>query len=160
MAEPILLNDPLQWEQVYSETKFGTPMTGYGKRYLPIPPYLIPTLFDSHIIAAQTLIPNAGPRWRVGCWVQQILDPSPISGLQMQAREFTVPPNRAALLVFPRLTNQFKLQVRIPWWHEELTLQIYQYNGAYNTRIEELVTSQTDVIRVDLARIETKINAL
>lgn len=160
MDEPILLNNPLLWQQVYSETKVGASVAGYGDRYVPIAPFFIPTLFDTHILLIQTVIPDAQPRWRLGCRVRQFLEPAPVAGLEVQGKEFSIPPNRATLVAFPRLTSQFKLQAWVPYWHRQITLAVYEYSGANQTLLEELITSQTDVIRVDLTRIETKIDAL
>jgi hypothetical protein len=157
MQEVILHNDPNSWVEAYSETKTAQSVLGYGDRYYPLEPWFVPVLFESHILMVHAAISDVNPRWRMACRVKQFLEPKPIAGLEVQGADFVVPPNKGKLLVFPRLTTQFKLQVYIPYWFKTIALTIYQYTGDYVTSIEELVKDQTNVIRVDLARIETRV---
>lgn len=161
MREIILSTNADSWNNAYSVTLTAEALPQYGNdRYIPIELFTIPLLYESHILMASTEIEDANPRWRMGVRLRQLLEANYLPVPNAQGSEVIVPPNRGIVATFPRITQQYRLQIWIPWWFRQVTVRIWQYQGVDEGRLEELVASQTDVIRVDLTRIETKIDDL
>jgi hypothetical protein len=69
--------------------------------------------------------------------------------------------NRGGTLIqFPRYAPQYRLEVEVPKWHKEMDLTIWEYIGPITDTTVQAVLEQADLIRVDLLRIETKLDAL
>jgi hypothetical protein len=158
--EVILIGEPTYWESVWSQNFVAQVLPGTGDRWVPIEPVDCPFLFESHILAVLANVPNAKPRWRLGVKLRQLIEANYLPIPLMQGTEVGVPPNRGELIVFPRITQQYRLQVWFPWWHKEVGVTIFQYVGPHVSRVEENLQSGNESIRVDLARIEQQIREL
>lgn len=159
MSEPVLqLNQAEHWELLYSELKIANELV--PGRYAPILPFTIPILASSPWIAIGTNSSQARSHWWLGCRVQfEIAVPnSPFQTIS--ATQVNVPLNNFSLYKFQALQSSYRLKVQVPWWHKELGITIYQYTGPYSDSTEDLIIEQADVIRVDLVRIETKVDNL
>jgi hypothetical protein len=58
------------------------------------------------------------------------------------------------------LADDYLLKVEIPPWYDRMKVSIYEYDGPIGDTTEELIIERSDVIRVDLTRIEAKIDNL
>jgi hypothetical protein len=159
MGEPVLqLNNSANWELLYSEFKFADQLPSGD--YRPIPTFTVPILIESPWIAVGTDSQQARSHWWLGCRVQPLIS-VPNSPFQYIAgTQVNVPLNEITLFKFQSLEAQYRLRVQIPWWHKELNFTLYQYTGPASDSTENLITERTDVIRVDLARIELKLDNL
>jgi hypothetical protein len=159
MGEPVLqLNNAANWELLYSELRFADQVS--SNSYRPIPAFTIPILIESPWIAVGSNSQSARFHWWLGCRIQPIVvvPESPFGSIA--GMPVPVPLNEITLYKFPSLQAQFRLRVQIPWWHRELGFTLYQYTGPVGDTTEDLITERTDVIRVDLARIEFKLDNL
>ena len=147
------------WEQVYTESKRVQPSPRFINGYLPIPPYTIPILLESPILAVGFQSLEARPSWYVGGRIRQTIQSG--NSPELQGNQAIVPLNRGLFLYFfQRLAPQYRLTVEIPDHFIDSTIEIWEYRGPVVDTTEALVAERTDVIRVDLTRIETKINQL
>jgi hypothetical protein len=159
MGEPVLqLDQADHWELLYQELKVATELG--GSRYTPIPPFTIPILASSPWLAIGTYSQQARSHWWLGCRVQFEISVPSSPFLFISAQQVNVPLNLFSLYKLQALQSSYRLKVQVPWWHRELGLTIYQYTGPASDSTEDLIVERTDVIRVDLARIETTVNDL
>lgn len=158
MSEPLLqLGNAANWRSVYQQMHRANPSRRRG--YIPIVPIQIPILFESHIIAAAGDSQLARDHWWLGYRLKQVIDASGTDFLDVVGHEVNIPVNRGGKLIrLPKLAPQFRLVAEVPYWHEEMLITIYEYFGPYSDSTEALVQEQADLIRVDLARIEQRLN--
>lgn len=157
MGDPILqLNDEGNWQSIYSELKIAEPTA--NNRYRPIPDFYIPIAPRSSWVAIGTNSPTARSHWWLGCRVQTMIQ-VPFSPFgELSGDQITVPLHSYTLVYFRNLEFLIRLKVSIPWWHRELGIEVYEYTGSYSDSTEDLIRDRSDVIRVDLARVEYKID--
>lgn len=155
MSELLLdLRTEQNWELVHNDTVIA------GRRgpdiYIPIRPFVLPVLFTSPILMVSAENIDARPWWYLGCRMQQLVETGVVPG-EVIGRFARVPVNRPILLRFPRLAGQFSLKVEIPPWYDRMKIAVWEYVGPINDSTESLISDSTDLIRVDLARIESKL---
>lgn len=158
MSDPILeLSNPAHWEFVYNETFRAGALP--GNRYIPLQPVDIPVLVSSPLLVIEAENLDAKPWWFLGCRIQQRFSVgiAPDTALGAFVR---VPVNRPRLFRFPRLSADYSLRAEIPPWYDRMKIVIYEYTGPIGDTTERAVIEQGDLIRVDLTRIETKIDNL
>lgn len=146
------------WELSYSQLKvaqFTSPT-----RYKPIPPFELPVTFISPILNVTAESTKSKARWWLGCRASMIIDIPGTAFEETIARVIAIPINRPFLLQLPRIAPQYRLRIDIPYWHEELWLKVWEYGGDVSTATEALVKEQSDLIRIDLLRIESKVDSL
>jgi hypothetical protein len=159
MSETLQLSNPANWGTPYQTSRQANPY-GTSGLFFPIPPFQIPIQFESPILAISAENQDARAWWILGCRVRQLFDVSsgPLEVASVQRRVLL---NRGGTLIqFPRYAPQYRLEVEIPRWHKEMSLTIWEYIGPITDTVEQSVLEQADLIRVDLLRIETKIDAL
>ncbi len=157
MAESLQLRDPANWGQVYDLNRQATPYGANG--FIPIPRFEVPIVFHSPILSIAAVNSYAYGWWRLGCRVRQLFDVP--QTVEIGSFERMVLINRGGTLVqFPRYADQYRLEINVPHWHREIRLTIWEYIGPITDTTAQLVAEQTELIRIDLLRIETKIDAL
>lgn len=157
MGNPIVdLNNPDHWEMAYNETVYAARLNG---GWLPMMAFELPTLFTSPLllIAAENI--DAKPWWFLGCRLQQRIQIA-ISPGDAIGRYAKVPVNRPALFRFPMYAAQYSLRCEVPPWFDKMKISAWQYSGAIGDTTEQLIQDNSDLIRIDLIRIETKVDAL
>jgi len=152
MSQPILqLDDSLNWDLLHRQLYVANARASGG--YDAIPPVILTT--NSNIICAGTKNTSAPTHWKLGAWLYPCLQVSPSStsellGLMEPEDRFAVPLNRLRLVRMPQyLPKPYLLDFRIPYWHRELLLEVWNYSGLESTTVEDA-----------LARIETKVDAI
>lgn len=158
MSDPILsLRSTENWQLVYNETATA------GRRgpavYIPIAAFDIPILLSSPILVIEAENLDVKPWWWLGCRLQQVLQVGIVPDRAL-GQFVNVPVNRPRLFRFPRMTADYSLRVEVPPWFEKLKISIFEYTGPIGDSTERLVQDQADLIRIDLTRIETKIDQL
>lgn len=106
------------------------------KAYIPIPPQTIPVLAEHRVLAVMTYSEKASSRWRVGGWLTIILDCGGADFVDADVQKYTIPLNRAQLVILPRLASAYKLRFEAPYWFEEIKIVIYQYVGEVTDRLD------------------------
>lgn len=160
MSDPVIDSSPGLWELVYNVRKDVVQQPSYLRGYLPIAPFEVPVILSSPLIAATAQSTDARATWYVGCRVKPRyrLGEIPPDSTGPQA---VVPLNRDPVLIrFPRWKDEYVLICEVPHWIISLNLYIWQYTGNLDSTDEALTREQTDLIRVDLARLEAKVNQL
>lgn len=158
MSDPILeLGLEANWELIYNETATAGVAPGGG--YFPIMAFDVPVLLSSPIIVVEAQNLDAKPWWYLGARLQQVLSVG-IAPDRAVGSFLRVPVNRPRLLRFPRLSADYSLRVEIPPWYSRMKISLFEYVGPIGDSTEQAVTEQGELIRVDLTRIETKIDNL
>lgn len=159
MGEPLLdLQGQGVWTQVFDELREATKLS--ETFYAPIPAFEIGFSFEAHILAIRCLSQTAKANWRFAGNLSQRLQintggtASPLP--TVTAEQIALRLNRAKLVRFPRLTAAYELLFEPPHWLKDLRLTVWQYTGTESDTTEEMV----DAARVDLIRIEHKIDSL
>jgi hypothetical protein len=157
MGEPVVsLNNSDHWNLLYNET-INAPRLSGG--YVPLAPFDLPLLAQSSLLLCYAENIDAKPWWYLGCRLHQQIETAISPGVA-SGRFAKVPINRPALLRFPLYAAQYSLRCEIPPWFEQMKISIWEYSGAVGDSTEQLVQDQTDLIRIDLIRIETKVDGL
>lgn len=159
MMQPILqLANPSHWEAVYDETFTATeaPMG----RYYPIDPVVIPVLFSSPLLCLAASSAHAKPTWRLGYWARQYVAAQGLSFGAIESFTNKAFLNRFMLAQFRMIAPEYQLKIEIPWWFRSMSVAIWQYNGPIDNTTDALIRDQTELTRIDLQRIEFKINNL
>ncbi len=147
------------WELTYSDQRFEEQREGYLPRRKRIQPFVIPVLISSPLIAIWTDSDGKNDTWNLAGWVRgAIAVPSLINDIKLlngpsqalQLREAT----RFDFTANP--ASSYQLRIFPQRYLPDLRIKVYEYRGPIGDSTEELIT----VTRVDLARIETRINAL
>jgi len=159
MSDP-LIQSGNHWPLVYSDRREVITDPSAPRGYVGIAPWEIPVIFTSPLIAATTSSLDSRSTWYVGCRLRPKyqLGSEVLDAVGNQA---VVPINRDPVLIrFPRWKSEYSLMVEVPYWFLSIGLDIWEYTGDLDSVTDDLVRSQTDAIRVDLVRIETKIDTL
>lgn len=144
------------WSRVYNQ-QFYAEQVGIS-RFRPIPPVNLPVLLHSPVIAVATDSQEARPHWWLGIRLKQRITIPGSEFDELEAHEVRCQVNRGQLIRFPALAPQYTLRVEFPWWHSEMRVTVWEFTGEQQDSTEILVRDQTDAIRVDLARLEAKID--
>lgn len=159
MSQPLLdLGNTAAWLQVYDEARivvYQNPLS-----YTPLPAFEIPFLFDKRILAVKNSSVTAKSYWQnAGSLVQRLQLGAGGTASNLPIAEFSrrkLRFNRTELFIFPQYSEHYELVHVAPYWVEDMRLTIWQYVGQDSDTVEELL----DTIKVDVARIEFKIDSL
>lgn len=158
MGNPIVdLNNPDNWEMAYNETTNAGRLNAL--EYFPIQPFDLPILFTSPLLFISVENIDAKPWWYLGCRLQQRISTA-LSPGDVVGRYAKVPINRPALFRFPMYAAQYSLRAEIPPWFDRMKIAVWEYVGQVGDSTDALIEESTDLIRVDLLRIETKVDNL
>jgi hypothetical protein len=146
------LTAPDVWESLYDETKMverPTPDT-----FISIPRISIPILLHGRVIVFGTSSANAKPNWRfAGTLTQRLEIPSLGSGL-VDGFKQTVRINALSLLVLPNLTPDYRLDLDVFPWIQDISFSLWRYIGP---EVDELV-QLIETVKVDILRVESKLD--
>lgn len=159
MSEPVAdIISPGRWAQVYSEQR--TAQFIGEREFYPIPPYFVSVLMHSPLLMVTATSQEVRSTWRLGGYLQQVIDSPDADFVEIPTKKAFVPLNNFQLIRYPKWATAYKLRFFVPSWFSEVRLTIYEYQGELSDTTEDLVRAVTDLIRVDLTRIETKIDQL
>jgi len=160
MSEPVApqIIAPGAWTQTYSEQREAVSIG--GNEYHPIPPYFVSILLHSPLLVVGTNSEDVRARWRLGGWLQQYLDAPDADFIEIPTKKVFIPLNQFVLVRYPQWVSAYKVRFEVPWWIRKIRLTIYEYQGTVTDSTEELVRAVTELIQVDLTRIEGKVDQL
>lgn len=134
--------NPSNWNLVHQNTYIVQPIPTNPDRYYPLPPLSILATSNLLLIGGQSS--KAEPHWYLAASViprySLSLSGSQFSpNIQTEAIEYKIPLNRLVLL---NLKNYgavtFFLEIKIPAWHEELSLEVWQCKQPFlSNSVEE-----------------------
>lgn len=147
------------WAEKYSTQRFEIQLPGRNPPRKSIPPFTVPFLIERPIIAIWTDSDGKRPNWNLGGFVRWSIQSAALGpelrslngpSLSLQLGQSTLIDMREAG------AETFQLKITPQRYLPDLRLKVYEYIGPIADSTEELI----DVARVDLARIEGKIDAL
>jgi len=146
------------WQKTYDQLHNATKPTATS--YIPIPSFVIGQLFSAHTLIIRTESSNAREWWWLGCRLQMTIEVSGTDFGSFTAERVACPLNQGKLIRFPRLTDYYRLKVEIPYWLDNLRIQIWAYTAPNGGDVEDDDNVLDLLIRDDLERLEGKINEL
>lgn len=123
----------------------------------PLPNYTPATQFDKHILAILVNSSDALETWHFGGWVSQKIYlgigqnrmGESISNYKLWLR-------RSQLLIFPKLTTNYTLEIRFPSWFANADCTIWEYWEPE----ADTISNQIFDVNNSVIRVENKINLL
>lgn len=155
------LGNNLNWDLVLRRTYVAQTTPDEPKGFLPIPS--ITVLVDRHTFVIGASSTTAKPRWRLAAFANPRLLFSPSSTSEYAAivqaeRSQAVLLNRLTLVQFRDFgVNPYLLAFDVASWHQDLSLEVWKYQGADS---DKLLPELIQDVKVDLGRIESKVDAL
>lgn len=150
----------LNWDLVLRRSYFAQTTPNEVKGFLPIPSISI--LVDRHILTIGASSTKAKPNWYLAAYVTPKLLFSPSSTSEFVAAVQTQERRRIKLntLNLVQFTNfglsPYLLEISIPYWHQEMNLEIWKYQGDESTKpSNELIAD----LKSDIERIELKLDS-
>jgi hypothetical protein len=120
----------MHWHEACTLMKTATPV---GTGYNPIPDFRLPVLLDSPIIAVVSESQDAKSHWYLGCRISQLIQAPATEFIEAETESRRIPINRPPLLVdWPHTGLSYAVRVRVPFWHKELTITVWEYTGPLN----------------------------
>ncbi|MEH1810886.1 MAG: hypothetical protein V7K26_00095 [Nostoc sp.] len=156
MPEILNLLDASSWNQVYTQSKNAVQVTPLGG-YIPIPAFEVPVIMHSRVFVIRNICINTRPRWRFAGNLKSRVA-APIAGINsppVEIASFYIQLNRTKLIVLPVFVNNYDLVLETATWLKDLSITIWEYVGVIEDTTEELI----GVTRVDILRVEAKIDA-
>ncbi|MCC5641344.1 hypothetical protein LC593_37240 [Nostoc sp. CHAB 5844] len=146
------LSNSTNWEQIYNQnvTAVLLPKEGGGYKVVPIPEIEIPVLLDVFVLAVRVAT-NIPPNrvWKFAGTIKQSVSTGiSIDGSQDATfnRRYPLFLNKINLVLYPPITNNYGISIKLPDWFQDAGIAIWKYTGIDQD--------------ADLARIESKIDAL
>lgn len=149
------------WELILAEIHNvqyirGTTAANRTRYYEPIAPiYSSPS---SNLLLVGTKSDRVKPHWFLGAIASQFLYVSPsmfpygVSGVQSQVQQ-KLGLNRLTLVQFPDYgISPYVLELQIPHWIEDITIEVWQYNLPLINELNQL-TTKVDVIQAEVGQI-------
>ena len=122
--------DPQYWSLVARE--IAVVERPSEKTWIPLPArnYTV----SSRVLLVGMKNPKAKSGWRLGCWLSAMAPPvaqSAPASFPEEAEIFSsrIPLGRLKLVVLPRLSEQYLVELRFPHWHQEALFEIRRYSG-------------------------------
>jgi len=149
----------LNWSVVYDTHRFETEAGGFVTRRKKIEPFVIPILVESPLIAIWTDSDGKQPTWNLAGWVRGAIATSSLTNdiKTLNGTSQALQLGEATRLDFRDApAGTYQLRVFPQRYLPDLRLRVYSYIGPIGDSTEALL----DVARVDIARLEAKIDAL
>ena len=145
------------WEQICNQNFVAQNQAG---GYIPIPIFELDVLVDSPVLAVNVTSTTAKNTWRFGGTLAQRYQigssgaASPLPYVDVATVALRV--NRSRLVQFLPLDDEYTLRYEPPTYFRDVRLRIWKYTGVVSDSISEYL----DTLKIDLLRIETKIDQL
>ena len=155
------------WRLVYYQQLIGVENNRRSRTPM-IDPVEIPVTIEGRVLAVGATYIQAPPTWNVAGFLYQELDQislndalvfpdigsGGLTALDTGSRRVLL--NNLQLYIFPRLASEHRYRFEAMRWIPRLTLGIWEYTGAESDSDSETL----EAIRVDLARLEAKVDSL
>lgn len=149
----------LNWTEKYSDQRFEFQFPGRLPPRTQIPPFTVPILIESQIIAIWTESDGRRPHWNLGGFVRWAIQSASVGpelrslnsqSLSLQLGESTLIDLRGSG------RDTFQLRIFPQRYLPDLRIKIFEYIGPISDSTEALITTA----QADLLRIEGKIDEL
>jgi hypothetical protein len=154
-------NTSTNWRLAYQDIRHATNGTVYNRKFTySIKEWVIPVLFEAPILAVSCKSVAAAPGWQTGGWISRQERQTSLSEdlaiLTDSSRRVGL--HTSTLIDYTQLpqTSSYALKYKPPVWLQDVNLTIYEYTGPF----DDTILDELGALKIDLLRIETKINAL
>lgn len=140
------VGDSNSWNLVWQDTILSASASG-GKRYYPISRIEIPVLFTSSVLAVYAFSETARPNWRSAGFLNQFFrtgitvggrtDASYLSSHHILLKQVNI-----VQIPVPKVGLEYSLGFDVRPWHEDIYLQIFEFTGATNDLINDLIIEE------------------
>jgi hypothetical protein len=117
---------------------------------IPAPTFLV---VDSHVLVIGVATANSLPTWFTGGWATQFLSFVPGVGsdfpVAIVASRQRLRLGSLNLLIFPDLSSQWTLEVTFPEWFVTASLEIWRYDGADTSSLDQLALAAEQLDRIE-----------
>jgi len=141
------------WQLIWNATLTAPAAPGNSpetERFYPIPPTAVPVQLSSELVAFHASSTVTPPHWKFAATVEQKL----VTGLTVGGTSDAIIGyrkiylNQISLLRFPVIFgSSFVLQVRVPYWIRQVTLNCWTFTGAvtdsYSNRLDQIIANTT-----------------
>ena len=141
------IQDGLEWNLVIRETYQVQRID--DRSYNPIPPRSL-FIENSSVIMIGLRNSKAEAHWYLGAWLEMRLPLSPSSTTEFMA--LVTASNRRLrlgglnLVILPKLMPSCLIELKFPYWHEEMLVEVWRYDGRDVGFLEAL--SETNALIV------------
>lgn len=131
MGQVLQLTNPNNWEQIYSQNHVAQVLGTNPPKYKPIPEIPFPLILDRHILVISAESNVAPPSWRFAGFADQRIRTGLTAGgaYDGHADQQKIYLTRNTLIQFPKLTDDYVLSIKVPYWIEQIQLIVWQYVG-------------------------------
>jgi hypothetical protein len=155
MGFPVLDLLGFNWQLLYQDSR----VRDAGR----IEAFTLPIVFHSTILAVGTSSMSAQPNWYRGGWLVRRMNlPGVGVGIpsrdqfNLEADNRLIPVNRTVLVHYPRDLPDFHLRFQPVSWLRDISIAVWEYTGPISDSTDDLV----ETLKVDIARVEAKIDRL
>ncbi len=160
MGSPIIdFSNSNNWESVYNISVVADPSSHPSNSHYAIPTIEVPVTFERRIIAVLPTSTTAKDWWISGGWVEQkiftgiVVGGNPDVSANDSKRIFL---NKINLIVFPKYTSTYQLNIDVPYWFKDYQVTIWEYVGVDEDSTEELVENNEAL----LLNIQSTVNQI
>lgn len=154
-------NTSTNWRLAYQDIRHATNGSVYGRKFtFSIESWVLPVLFEAPILAISCKSVGAAGGWKTGGWVsrqaRQTSLSEDLSILTDASRRIGL--NSTTLIDYTQSpqSSSYALSYKPPVWLQDVNLAVYEYIGPF----DDSILDEIGALKIDLLRIETKINAL
>lgn len=154
--ETFQLTNSNNWSQIYNENHTVQPLGTNPPKYKPIPEIIFPLILQSHILVFHASSNITPPSWRFAGFVDQRIRTGLTGGGTYDGNvdQHRIYLDRNTLLKFSKLTDDFALTIKIPYWIEQIQLIAWEYIGPVGDSTEAALaqlqaTSDQIKVKVD-----------
>jgi len=113
------------WISIYDQLTIGSIIDAFT--YYPIPPIVLPNSLSYPFLRVAANNQNAKRWWQLGAWIEFCVDePNP----QVEVLRAFARVNRAVIIPKPSFLISYRIRAAIPYYFDEISLQIDGYTGS------------------------------
>lgn len=121
------LANEANWVSIYDQLTVAQGVSGSPLVYAPIPTITLPNSLSYPYLRVAANNQEAKSRWRLGAWIEFYVDePNP----DVEVARVLATVNKACIIPKPDFLPTYKIKAAIPYYFEEISLQIEGYTGG------------------------------
>lgn len=114
------------WLMIYDQVSTAQGVEGNPLAYRPILPILLSQAYSYPFLRVAANYEQARSWWRLGAWVEFLVDENIPD---VEVARILAPVNKAAIIPKPVFLDSYRIQFTIPYYFEEISLQVEGYTG-------------------------------
>lgn len=134
--------DAMEWNLV-GRHSYQVPSDRQGTDRIPPKDFLVE---NSNVVMIGCSVDFKRSTWRTAGWATQTLAFSPSSTStftpSVETTRQWLPIGRLKLCIFPKIMPTWRLRIEFPWWLNDITLEVWRYDGTDATEFDYLTAIQ------------------